>query len=329
MERFGILSLALAVAAITAVCSPAAAQTDQGSSSAKPEKVRQIPSVVRPTPFLPGSGAVGSASAIEFRTAEQMTGKDRAREADAESSIGEKAGYADLGFNEGKWSYRQLVCPALPNHLFLRFTRNNGTGDVSVFSASIPLKDEGRVRIIPIERRGYSLFSPAPVNKLTISAFNHIRAEEGADSAPGWLGTALCYAALAGANPQIQTFQETPGNGHSQPAQTAIMYLPQRRGAVIQLTDAGALPRPMTWTMTFDRKGTLVKAAHEPAEMIRSKDIPAGQHEAQGKPTSASAAKPGIRHTAEAHEPQGRQIPASAPNAGIQRTAETVAGRVP
>jgi hypothetical protein len=244
---------------------------------------------VRPTPFLPDTGTAGSASSIEFRTAEQMTGKDRTLEADAESSVMEKAGYADLGFNEGKWSYRQLVCPALPNHMFLRFTRNNGTGDASVFSASIPRNDEGRVRIIPIERRGYSLFSPAPINALTISAFNHIRAEEGAERAPEWLGTALCYAALAGANPQVALLGETH---YPQVAQTAILHVLQRGGAVIQFTDAGALPRPMTWTMTFNRKGKLVKAAHAPAAMIHAKDVPADMHEAQGRPIPATGQIP-------------------------------------
>jgi hypothetical protein len=97
--------------------------------------------------------------------------------------------------------------PALPEHLFLRFTRNDGAGDVSLFSASIP-RGEGRVRIIPIQRRGYSLFSPAPINAMTISAFNHIRDEERSDQAPDWLGTGLCYAALAGAHPQAALLAE-------------------------------------------------------------------------------------------------------------------------
>lgn len=221
-----------------------------------------------------------------------MTEKDRTLVADAESSVMEKARYSDLGFNEGKWNYRQLVCPALPNHMFLRFTRNNGTGDASVFSASIPRKDEGRVRIIPIERRGYSLFSPAPINALTISAFNHIRAEEGAERAPEWLGTALCYAALAGANPQVALLEENTGSRYPQVAQTAILHLLQKGGAIIQFTDAGALPRPMTWTMTFNRKGKLVKAAHAPAAMIHAKEIPADAHEAQGKPIPAAGQVP-------------------------------------
>jgi len=63
-----------------------------------------------------------------------MTQQDRGLEADAESSISERAGFAGLEFNQGRWNYRQVVCPALPNHLLLQFARNNGAGDVSVFS---------------------------------------------------------------------------------------------------------------------------------------------------------------------------------------------------
>jgi hypothetical protein len=80
---------------------------------------------------------------------------------------------------------------------------------VSVFTVSIPRGGDGRVRIIPIQRRGYSLFSPAPINALTISAFNHIRAEEH-PKAPDWLGTGLCYAALAGAHPQAAEVERMP-----------------------------------------------------------------------------------------------------------------------
>ena len=159
-------------------------------------------------PFPPGS-ETPTAAALEFRPYDQMTPQDRDLAADAESAIDERAGFVGLEFNQGKWSYQQICCSALPKHLFLQFTRNNGTGDVSVFSASIPRGGDGRVRIIPIVRRGYSLFSPAPINALTISAFNHIRAEEHVDTTPEWLATGMCYAALAGAHPQIGPPEET------------------------------------------------------------------------------------------------------------------------
>jgi hypothetical protein len=204
-----------------------------------------------------------------------MTAADRLQAANAESSIGEHVRYADLDFNQGQWSYQQVVCPALPNHIFLRFLRNNGAGDVSLFTASIPRGEDGRVRIIPIQRRGYSLFSPAPINALTISAFNHIRAEENSDQdpakAPDWIGTALCYAALAGGHPQPAQVVDNPASEKYPVANVALLEVGNDGGAVLSFTDMSTSPRPTRWSMTFDRKGKLVKGGHAPAEMLSMK----------------------------------------------------------
>jgi hypothetical protein len=124
-------------------------------------KIKQVPEKVAPMPFPPNSEAPGRVTSIEFLPAEQMSEKDKLLEADAESSIQERTRWTDIAFNEGQWNYRQVVCTAFPNHLFLQFTRNSGAGDVTMFSASIPRNREGRVRIVPVQRHGYSLFSPA------------------------------------------------------------------------------------------------------------------------------------------------------------------------
>jgi hypothetical protein len=273
------LSLAVAFAA------RAAAQSDQSSSGSNSApntsglgiKIQPVPSKVPPMPFPPGSEAPGHAKSIEFRTPEQMTEKDKLLEADAESSIQERTGWAAMDFSDGKWNYRQLVCPALPNHLFLQFTRNNGSGDVSVFSASIPRNGEGSVRIIPIQRRGYSLFSPAPINSLTISAFNHIRAEENASFPPDWLMTGLCYAALAGAHPEtvlLPVLGDDNLETKFPAAMPATLEIPERGGAIIHFVDVAAAPHPMLWTMTFNGKGKLLKASHTTAPLITAKAVP-------------------------------------------------------
>ncbi|HEY1160948.1 MAG TPA: hypothetical protein VGE83_09980 [Terracidiphilus sp.] len=276
MERLRNLFIVLAVAFLATQCVPLDAQTVREIPASGPPKERAVPEDRRPMPFPPDTETAGQALSIEFRTVEQMTEKDRELAANAESSIGEHAGRMDLEFNEGKWSYQQVVCPALPNHIFLRFLRNNGTGDVSVFTASIPRGDEGRVRIIPIQLRGYSLFSPAPINALTISAFNHIRVEEHPDKAPDWFGTGLCYAALAGGRPQASLSTEIAEGQKYATALTAILEIPNRGGAVISFADVSAAPHPMKWTMTFDGKGRLLKATHAPEALIQVKVVPPG-----------------------------------------------------
>ena len=257
-----------------ALCTLAHSQTIKESTvnpTAPKEKALPAPAPLKPQfsdsldPHRPHS--------VEFRILDQMTERDRLQATNAESSIAEQAKYSNLEFNEGQWAYQQVVCPALPNHIFLRFLRNNGTGDVTVFTASIPRGEEGRVRIIPIQRRGYSLFSPAPINALTISAFNHIRAEENPDNAsgpaPDWLGTALCYAALAGGHPQAATLTEHPEAEKFPPAGTALLSVGNNGGAVLAFTDVSTASHPMLWSMTFDHKGKLIKGGHSPADLLK------------------------------------------------------------
>jgi hypothetical protein len=234
-------------------------------------------------PFAPGSEMPEPAAALAFRSYDQMSPQDRDLAADAESAIGERAGIAGLEFNQGKWSYQQIVCPALPNHLLLQFTRNNGTGDVSVFSASIPRGGDGRVRVIPILRRGYSLFSPAPINALTISAFNHIRAEEHSDQTLAWLETGLCYGALAGGHPQVGPPEETEVK-KLPAAPPGRLVIPLNGGALVSFTDVSAIPRPMLWTMTFNGKGKLLKATHSTAPKPRVRVVERTPVEVKGKP---------------------------------------------
>jgi hypothetical protein len=272
MDRVHLLSTALALSLMAAANAPSHAQAAQ-DASATGLKIRTVPMKAPPMPFPPGSETPGRVHSIRFISADQMSEKDKLLEVDAESSIRDRAGWAAMEFNQGEWNYRQMACPALPNHLFLQFTRNNGTGDVSLFSASIPRNGEGRVRIIPIQRRGYSLFSPAPINALTISAFNHIRAEEHAVKAPDWLTTGLCYAALAGARPETVLLPENARDEKFPAASPAIMQIPGQGGAVIRFADIAAAPRPMLWTMTFNGKGKLLKASRTPAQLITAKAI--------------------------------------------------------
>lgn len=281
-SRFSGVWLALA---LMAACVPLIAQED--ATVADPSHTKVVPERVVPTPFPPGAGPLEIARSIQLRSPDAMSEQDRLLEADAESSIAERAGYADIAFNEGKWSYAQLVCPALPNHLFLRFTRNNGAGDVSVFSVSIPRNGEGRLRIVPILRRSYSLFSPAPINALTIAAFNRIRAEDQPDqsgASPAWLGTALCYAALAGANPLAAPEGAMSGTRKFPAASAPILEIPAQGGAIIHFTDMSASPRPMAWSLVFNGKGRLLKATHVSAGLAGEKPVPPSNAEQNAKP---------------------------------------------
>ncbi len=266
-----IFPAALAAALLVSLQFPLTAYAQDSVAGAT--KTWPVPEKSRPTLFQ--GGPLDFNRSIRLISPEQMSEADRNLEAEAESSVAEHAGFADIAFNEGKWSYGELVCPAFPNHMFLRFTRNNGVGDVSVFSASVPRNGEGRVRIIPIQRRGYSLFSPAPINATTVAAFNRIRSEEHAE-AVDWAGMALCYAALAGANPEIgRPSADLPGSFTTLHSMGPVLDNQPAGGAIIHLTDQAAQPRPMEWSLIFNAKGRLIRATHVPAPLLATRNVPA------------------------------------------------------
>ena len=273
MVSFRISPTRLAANLLVAVSCLAASLSGHSQSS---KHERTVPAPVEAKPFQTSATRQTPLYTVEFRSADQLTQQDRLLLADAESSIAEHAGFAGLEYQQSNWNYRQIVCPSFPNHLFLRYTRNNGTGDVSVFSASIPRNGEGRVRIVPILKRSYSLFSPAPINALTISAFNHIRTEEGETANADWLGNALCYAALAGSQPQILPVDAAPAVHKPIPALRAVMEVQtQAHGMeLIRFADAASRPHSMEWTMTFTHQGKLIKATHSPASMASANSVP-------------------------------------------------------
>ncbi|HEX8812015.1 MAG TPA: hypothetical protein VF742_08490, partial [Terracidiphilus sp.] len=187
---------------------------------------------------------------VEILPAGAVSAQDQQLEANEENSIRERAGVHLMDFSSTGWSYSEIACPAFPGHLFLRFTRTAGKGDVSAFTASIPRFGQGKDRIVPIQRHGYSLFSPAPINAMTISSFNHILSEERATGEPEWAAIAICYAALAG----------TGTEGTLAPIAMPILQLQKDGGATIIFATAD--PRAKDWTMIFDRHGVLKKATH-------------------------------------------------------------------
>ncbi|MGA3046058.1 MAG: hypothetical protein ABSD67_05515 [Terracidiphilus sp.] len=296
MVRLRILSILAVVASIAAVCASVEAQKPVVAIEAPPTVTESHP-VERPMPFAPTPH--DKSQVIEYRSAEEMTEPDKELARSAESSIGEHAGFVGLEFdqgnNRGKWSYQQVVCPALANHLFLQFTRNNGVGDVSMFSASIPRSGDGRVRIIPILRRGYSFWSPAPVNALTISTFNHIRDEEHADHVSDWLGVGLCYASLTAGHRAVAFAEEEEAGLKYPTAMTPSIEISTLGGATMSFTDVWAAEHPMEWEMEFDGKGKLLKAMHKSEPVATFTKVPEPTQDAPGKPipeTGLDVAKP-------------------------------------
>ena len=287
MDRLRLLNLAFVVAATAILASLCAAQTSQAPPAA-PYPVTPIPSEPSTMPYpakpvpqsktvMPFSNTVSPGATehfIVYRSQEQMSQSDRDLAAKTQPAIRDAAAFAGIEFDKEKWSYRQLQCQALPGHLLLLFTGDSGTGNVSLFSAAIPRAGKGRVRVIPVERRGFSLFSPAPVNPLATAAFNRIRAQESASQPADWLATGLCYAALTEPLLEVST-----APGRSPQANVALSFPPTLEVGVdgestVRFVNVAEPRQPMQWVLTFDATGQLVKVEHFPTPAYATTIVP-------------------------------------------------------
>lgn len=238
------------------------------------QQTQPVPPPVTPRPFAPERPASAPAPEVELLAPGRMSPEARQLAAEEHAAIAARAALEGFDLERGRWSLEQIACPAFPGHLLLLFTGSRDGRGAWVFSASIPRRGGGRLRILPIQRGGLSLYPAAGANQRSISVFNHMREEEGAERSPDWLGSALCYAALAGARPRVAAEPE-PGDGRRVPALTAVLENGLDGRQSIRLVDA-APARPVEWRMIFGPDGRLERASRLPAQEIATRPVPAG-----------------------------------------------------
>jgi hypothetical protein len=287
MKYIGILTTTLAALVLvpfSPLCtaqsnSPSPDPSQQSAPSAadlsgNSYKTRPLPQLQTLAPFPADVPASAKADPLEYRSKDQISDTDRSLVATAEPKIRDEAILAGMEFDRGNWSYQQLICKALPGHVFLLYREDNGRGDVSRFSASIPRDNSGGIRVISIERRGYSLFTAASVNPLTVSAFNRIRADEPENKSADWLATALCYASLAGARPEVSPPPAKPGSADLGLSFPPTLEIGTDGESTVRFVDVASALQPTQWALTFSPQGQLLKVVHFPTPTYAVRSIP-------------------------------------------------------
>lgn len=272
------LWLSMACGALLAAGPVLFAQTVSPVPQSTGESVRAVPPVRNPLAASPFAVESASRAQVRILPRTEVTPADKDVLARVEPTLQRRARNMDLGFGAGTWSYVQLACPSFPGHLLLRFTRDGGKGDVSMFSVSIPRGNAESLRVIPILRRSYMLFSPVAANPVAVATFNRMLDEEKFAKKPDWVNLAQCYAALAGADPLPQSAGMAPS-----------LDLTADRRVVIHFVTAQ--PRPRQWAMVFDRSGRLIEARStlHATDVVKERRIPAdGTLSVQQVPATAN-----------------------------------------
>jgi hypothetical protein len=143
------------------------------------------------------------------------------------------------------------------------------------------------VRVIPVRRRSYSLWTPAPSNALTINDFNHMVQEGQEGLNPDWLTLGLCYAALAGGHVRAALVPQSAADEVYPLFAPAKLNLTisEKSGAEILFVDVTPHSKAMNWNLNFDSKGRLLKVKHSVSGEVVEKpvagapvDLPARGH---------------------------------------------------
>jgi len=267
-----ISSLLLAGTAVLAQ-----APADANGAGAKSEsqaglKIEYPP--VRPlqTPF-PLGGKFGRVSSLEFRAPDAMSAEDKAAAEGAQAEIARRAELQGFHLNEGSgWGYEQAVCPAFPGHVILEYSKLDGPGDVTLFSAVVPRGSEGHVRVIPVRRRGYSLWTPASSNALTLNDFNHMVKEGGLS--PDWMTLSLCYTALAAGHVRAALMPQLPTDEQYPLAAPAMITVGDKKGgAEVRLVDTAMLKPKGEWILEYDAAGHLKKVKKVQPSVLKTQAI--------------------------------------------------------
>jgi hypothetical protein len=293
-----VLLAAMPVVVLALACSLTFAQSSSpdvvpGSNTSADTKgfqVKELHTPPMPTPF-PLGDASRTVPALEFRAPEAMIAADSALVASNEAEIVRRAdlqgfrlgNVADSKNGGGSWGYEQAVCPAFPDHVLLEYSRDNGRGDVTLFAVAVP-RGEGHVRVIPVRRRSYSLFTPAASNSLTINDFNHIVKEEGKGLNPDWLTLGLCYSALAGGHVRAALQAESRTAEHYPLRFPARLLVSNKGGAEVHFADDTPGIPGMDWVLNFAQDGRLLKVKHMNSRELREVPVKGQVIEAQGVP---------------------------------------------
>ena len=299
LNRIALVCALMAAAPGCFAQSAGPASSTPGQSADSPQlSVRELHPKTAPTPF-PVNARTKSRQELEFRPVEQMTAADRELAEANEAEIARRAGLQGFrgvgGVGQAEmepskddgWGYEQAVCPVFPGHLILEYSRGNGDGDVTLFAAVVP-RGEGHVRVIPVRRRGYSLWTPASSNALTINDFNHMVQEGHEGLSPDWLTLGLCYTALAGGHVRAALAARTAEEEVYPLVAPAMLTVGAKGGAEVRLDDATPKTKPMSWTLSFDGRGRLLKVRHTGAPELVEKPVRGAPMEVHGVPVHGS-----------------------------------------
>jgi hypothetical protein len=219
---------------------------------------------------------------LPLRTAAEMTDEDAALLARREADVSRAAAFYGFDISDShSWTYQQVVCRALPEHLILAFTNQTSPKGPSRFVAVVP-HDSGDVELVADVTHGLLPYRPAWKSSNAYSVFNRMvvaeRGEHAVRSNSHWLNLAMCYVAVAGGTiPQVADPLDDLAASEAlakRDGSTPIIRIGDHGAADVAFSDVQQPRRTANWTLSFDRDGRLKKAQLSEDKPISVRDVP-------------------------------------------------------
>ena len=164
------------------------------------------------------------------------------------------------------WDYQQALSPLLHKHLLLIYTNAAAPQKASRLVVIVPAAADEKVQVVPSFQRGLNPYLPGWSAKGSYAVYNRLLdSETGAQPvsirAP-WLQYALLYLTIAGREPAVPTQTdsiEATWNLTLRSASTPVILEKINGSAVITLSDTSAEKRSITWMLTFNKSGQMIK----------------------------------------------------------------------
>lgn len=201
--------------------------------------------------------------ALENLSATEMHPEDASLVDKKRREIAQEAEFFGYDLNSGSWTYDQVLCPDMPEALILHYRSRSRTGAESLFTAIVP-KESGRVMVVPVLFRGAIPFHAAAGSQRSITAFNQAIPKEIAEKAAQedgpWLMLGMCYAAVAGAEPQVPERMNTDVALVRAPVPTLRMNSGNGSREIL-FSDRNNPGQYMVWSITLTNQGRVTAAS--------------------------------------------------------------------
>ena len=264
----GHMTFPLAVALSLAGAMPAAAQLHQHRNGPPPPGEEEKTAALE-----------ANTSTLPVLDAGQMSTADRALLQQREVDVSSAAAFYGFDISDSHWTYQQVVCRSLPDHMMLNFENDSVEHGPSHFVAVVPANGD-KVQVVTDYAHGLLPFHAAWEKSAAYEAFNQMittdRGEHQLGPSSHWLNLGMCFAALTGHLPRVSVPKESVEASEAltrRNGSTPIILIDPGKDSEVLFSDI-SMARTNNWRLRFDKRGRLTKAELETAGPMKPRVVP-------------------------------------------------------